>query len=103
MVGLHGGTGVMCKALGGTGAMVCYAISEGDVALAVGGCWAMGMGMRMPCHRWGYYCMWYGRLASFMCGIGTVGEGRGEKGVRAVGTRLLCRDADRRSRGVRWT
>ena len=60
MVGLHGGTGVMCKASGGTGAMVCYAISEGDVALAVGGCWAMGMGMRMPCHRWGYYCMWYG-------------------------------------------
>ena len=44
MVGLHGGTGVMCKASGGTGAMVCYAISEGDVALAVGGMLGYGYG-----------------------------------------------------------
>ena len=79
MVGLHGGTGVMCKASGGTGAMVCYAISEGDVALAVRGCWALGMGRRMLCYRWGNYCMWYGRLASFMCGLDTVG-GAGERG-----------------------
>ena len=100
MVGLHGGTCVMCKASGGTGAMICYAIPEGDVVLAVRGCCAMGMGMRMLCYRWGNYCMWYGRLACFMCGLDTVGECRG---ARAVGTRLLCRDADRRSRCVRWT
>jgi len=42
------------------------------------------------------------RLACFMCGLDTVGS-VGEKGARAVGTRLLCRDADRRSRCVRWT
>ena len=100
MVGWHGGTGVMYKASGGTGAMVCYAIPEGDVVLAVRGCCAMGMGMRTLCYRWGNYCMWYGRLACFMCGLDTVGECGG---VRAVGTRLLCRDADRRSRCVRWT
>ena len=51
MVGWHGGTGVMYKASGGTGAMVCYAIPEGDVVLAVRGCCAMGMGMRTLCFR----------------------------------------------------
>ena len=60
--------------------LLCCAIPEGDVALAVRGCWAMGMGVRTLCHRWVNYCMGYGRLASFMCGLAIVGEGRGERG-----------------------
>ena len=84
MVGWHGGTGVMYKASGGTGAMVCYAIPEGDVVLAVRGCCAMGMGMRTLCYRWGNYCMWYGRLACFMCGLDTVRE-YGVTGVSDAG------------------
>ena len=58
------------------------------------------MGVRTLCCRWVNYCMGYGRLASFMWGFDIVGECRG---ARAVGTRLLCKDADRGSRCVRWT